>query len=90
MSITEFISLDLDTQQRYLDQFGVLQGYIDSPNRIYLYQLSDFYAESHFVYKPEYKVIKIEAFYDMERLQPFLDQIDISLYVTHPGIRKSH
>jgi hypothetical protein len=86
MSLKEFITLDLQEQQRYLDDYAVLQGYIDTPNRVYLYQVSDFYVESHYVYHPEYKVTKIEAFDNMERLEPYLDQMDISMYVTNPGI----
>ena len=89
LSLEEFIALELEAQQKFLDSNCTLQGYIDTENRVFLYQVSDYYVESHYIY-PEYKVIKIEAFYDMERLDPYLDKMDISLYVTHPGIRGSN
>jgi hypothetical protein len=89
LSLKDFISLDLETQQKYLDNHCTLQGYIDTENRVFLYQVSDFYVESHYVYHPEYKVIKIEAFDSMDRLDPYLDQMDISKYVTHKGISGS-
>jgi|GEM_PF-5692277 len=86
MKLQEFSMMNMTEQAKYLDARGTLQTYIDQPNRIYLYQIETFYVEVHYVYKPEYKVTKVELWETMDKLDPFTDSVDLVSYLSGFGI----
>ena len=86
MKLQDFNILDFNEQIRLLNDSGTLQAYIDDPNRIYLYQISRFYVEVHYVYKPIYKATKIEAWESMDKLDRFMDNVDLVRYLSGYGI----
>jgi hypothetical protein len=78
--------LDFVKQLKLLEDYGTLQAYIDDPDRIYLYQVSSFYVEVQYVYKPFYKATKIMSWECMDKLDRFIDNVDLVRYLSGYGI----
>ena len=86
IKLQDFNMLDLVKQLKLLEDCGTLQAYIDDPNRIYLYQINSFYVEVHYVYKPVYKAVQIKAWECMDKLDRFMDNVDLVRYLSGFGI----
>ena len=77
MTIQTFVKLSPETQQEYVFDFGIFiaerrtLAYI-----IFLYALDDFYVELCYHHKTT-AIIQIVSFKSIERLEPYLVQIDI-------------
>jgi hypothetical protein len=78
MTLQSFIKLCPNSQQERVFDYGIFiadrknQGYI-----IYLYALDDFYVELYYIQKTT-ALSHIVTFQSIERLEPYLVQIDIN------------
>lgn len=78
MALEHFKTLDKETQQDLVLAHGTfLAERVDGPFRIMLYELENFYVEVHF-FNLYNKVAFFTAFDDIESLEPYLEQMDLS------------
>lgn len=77
MTLAEFLHLDYPASVKAAEHAVCLRGRADDQHLIMLYQLDSFYLEVFF-HKATQRITAVEAFDDVERLAPYLDQIPIS------------
>lgn len=78
MNTTEFLDLSIDERIYAADRAVCLWGRACGTQYVLLYQLDGFYLEV-FYDKVLRLVVDIQAFDDMDRLDPYLQQMNIEL-----------
>jgi hypothetical protein len=83
MTLNEFVELGQDQQLGLIFQNGILIGHrVDGSSKVLLCHLETFYVEV-VINRKSHEAQKVHAFETVDRLEPYLGQIDISELV--PG-----
>jgi hypothetical protein len=78
MTLHEFKLLDLNEQAQATWDLGTLMGCReDGEHHMVLYRVDDFFIEIHY-HTEQNEITAIESFISEERLNPYLDKIDIT------------
>lgn len=78
MTLNQFNQLSIEEQQQAVLRNGIfLAERKDSPLRMMLYDMGNFYVEVFFLSRFN-KVAWFNAFDEMEKLEPYLAKIDVS------------
>ena len=77
MTLYQFKTLDEREQREAVEDAVHIDERMDQDHWILLYHLGDFYVEV-FYNKTTYVIVDYNAFETTERLQPYLDKIDIT------------